>query len=162
MHFMHKPLILTLAGFLMFVIFSPHTVFGEDMTQLYTFNFTTQTDKADLYVPIIAGRDGIGTKSRFRLPYSMEEDGTETQSGLAYGLVLSDAEIVDGMYKIPAGTTGTFKLLVLYSLTDRPLDSEYELSLDRLHFFLKRDDRFSLYRHKIDKDVPALLEAHIR
>lgn len=113
-------------------------------TALYTVTYSFGASKEDLYMPVFAKRDLAHGSQEIALGYELLEDAEERVSyGTATGIVLSSEEIVDNMYRIPAGSNGTFTLFVLYSVDESEPEADYALRVTELPFY-RGDDRGAL------------------
>ena len=106
-------------------------------TALYTITYTFGLQHKDLYMPITVSR-GLSfgdSKDIFSLGYSVtpSEHGSSLY-GHTTGLVLSSAPIVDGMYKVKAGTAATFTLVIVLTVDDNDPMAKYALQVDKLPF----------------------------
>ena len=97
-------------------------------TITYHFGFLTR----ELYMPIIAKRDLIGTTTSSEAAFTLlDHKGATTTIGLMNGIVLSTATIKDGQYYLPAGTSADFTLVARLQSRTRPragMDSGAEMT----------------------------------
>lgn len=115
------------------------TQFGETAA-IYTIEYAFGLQKNDIYMPIVAER-GLGWKSdAHKLGYTIHsEDGVST-NGTTAAIVLSNAPIVDGMYKIAKGTAQKMTLLVVFSTTDALSKENYTLQVDQLPYYVDKGE----------------------
>lgn len=93
----------------------------------------------DLYIPVV-GEQNLPYGSRIRkFGYTFERSGTTTDTATGTALILSNAEMVDGFYRIPAGTTAWLTVLAIASADEKDGDL-YRMRVTELPFFLG-DDR---------------------
>ncbi len=117
----------------------------NDTQALFMIDFAFGTRVNDFFIPVLA-QSGI--------PYQSDEDvvgydvivdraevATEASST---SIVLSDLEIIDGMYRIPAGSNGRFTLLTVITVPAGIADSEYLVQVTSLPHYvgLDRDRRY--------------------
>lgn len=115
----------------------------RDNVALYTVSYAFGSDERDFYMPIMAVRDLAHDSGTENLGFEILEGGdTATTTGTAVGLVLSNAEIIDGMYKVPKGYVGKFTLVVLYSVTPGNDETDYALHVQELPFKMGTDKEY--------------------
>ncbi|MEM9336488.1 MAG: hypothetical protein AAGA35_01360 [Patescibacteria group bacterium] len=96
------------------------------LTISYSFGFSSR----EALLPIAAVRGE--TESQAVLGYELLEDSrASTSVGTAAGIIVSDAEVRNGQYYIPAGQTADFTLVVV--LTTEPTDPEIDYALQVSH-----------------------------
>ncbi len=109
----------------------------NEQNAFYTIDFRFGLTKYDLYMPIMAMRDLAWGSNQKTLGYEiLEESKVSTTTGIANGIVLSNAEVVDGMYKVPAGTAITFTLFVVYTVEASDEETDYALHVQELPFYI--------------------------
>lgn len=110
---------------------------------LYTISYAFGSEERDFYMPIMAIRDLAHDSGTEHLGFEILEGGeAATTTGTAVGLVLSNADIVDGMYKVPKGYTGRFTLVVLYSVLPGNDETDYALHVQELPFRMGEDKAY--------------------
>ena len=106
----------------------------NEQTAFYTISYRFGIPQRDFYLPIGAVRDATKDDG-FVLGYEFLEDGkTYTNKGTSAGIVLSDAEVVDGQYFIPAGKFRTFTLFVMLTTDETDPEMDYALHVNSLPF----------------------------
>lgn len=104
----------------------------ENGTQgVYIATFTVTTKNVAVYIPKATLRTtGTMPESEVGVVYSMRDSGDQIETqGKAAALILSDAETVGEMYKVPKDTTETFTLLGVFDNTGNTADY-YHLQID--------------------------------
>ena len=86
-------------------------------------------------LPFGAEEDALG--------YVILEDRFASDVGTAEGIVLSNAERVGAMYKIPKGTAAKMTLGIIFTIPEDALEADYQLQIQELPFYAG-DDR--MYR----------------
>lgn len=81
---------------------------------LYTVTYNFGTEKYDMYMPIIPVR--LNRPDALSYTFVDEKTNTPYTNGRAVGIVLSGAQIKDGAYFIPKGTSQKLTLMVLLAL----------------------------------------------
>ena len=108
----------------------------SDTTAAYFVTYKFGHESKDIYMPVRALRNqqyGMETTS---IGYEiLERSEFRSNKGTAMGIVLSNAEIVDGMYKVPKGYAASFTLLVLFEAADGEEETEYALQVTDLPFY---------------------------
>lgn len=100
-------------------------------TITYHFGFLTR----ELYMPIIAKRDLIGTTTSSEAAFTLlDHKGATTTIGLMNGIVLSTATIKDGQYYLPAGTSADFTLVAALTVPTSTSSADYALQVTALPF----------------------------
>ncbi len=107
---------------------------------MYTVEFGFSTHSNDFFIPIraIAGepygsaRDVVG----FDVIADRSRVATEAST---HSIVVSDAEVVDGMYRIPAGETRFFTLVTFVSVPPEEPDAEYLIQVTSLPHYVGVD-----------------------
>lgn len=103
---------------------------------LFTITYKFGHQDHDVYLPIVATRDLAHGSMTKELGYEILEDSRDTtDAGTAFGMVLSNAEIVDGMYKTKMGWGNTFTLVVLYTTPETLGENDYALRVTDLPFY---------------------------
>lgn len=106
-------------------------------TAMYTIEYRFGLQNQDIYMPIVTQRElEIGSEEK-KVGYSMREDAKAVRSdGVAVGIVLSNAPIVNGMYKISKGISRKMTLLVIYSAQTDSHEADYALQIDKLPYYV--------------------------
>lgn len=109
-------------------------------TILYTITYAFGLQKDDLYMPISAVRDLPNGANSNSVGYEITTDNEITHKGTAAAIVLSEAEIVDGMYKVPAGYKANFTLFALYT-GDASVgtSTRYALHMQELPYYIGKE-----------------------
>lgn len=106
---------------------------------IYTITYTFGSPNRDTYMPIAIQRDSGDFEHA--ITYEMLIDGTDlTDAGETIGLVLSDAEIKDNQYFVPAGTSKTFVLYVILTTPITAAEADYALHVTDLPFTTINED----------------------
>lgn len=115
-------------------------------TALYTIEYTFGLVNEDIYMPVVTQRDLEWKSSEHIVGYSIDTDEDETvTTGTAAGVVLSDAPIVNGMYKIDKGEAQKMTLLVLFKTEQTALEDSYKLQVGQLPYFVDTgEDDFTI------------------
>lgn len=107
------------------------------ITAMYTITYSFGLPKQDIYLPIATERNLSHRENDRKLGFSIHDDDEEiTNVGRTAGIVLSDAEIRDGMYFVPAGSSKTFTLLVFLRTQDTDQEDDYVVQVDNLPFLV--------------------------
>lgn len=119
---------------------------NED-TLLYTVTYKFGLEKSELRMPVGAVRGlQFGDASPY-VGYTLLQDSeTPVTKGDTYSIVLSNMEIVDGEYYVPAGKVGIFTLVTLVKLSPDFISVEerdYNLSMrvTSLPFTMMKDGK---------------------
>lgn len=106
-----------------------------DTTGLYTITYSFGLPKQDIYLPIKTERNLMHGNGDSTLGYTVRtENNVIANDGIAAAIVLSDAEVKDGMYFVPAGESATFTLVAFYKAPAMtPMDG-YKLQVEHLPF----------------------------
>jgi len=125
-------------------------------TALFTIEYVFGHDDYDLYMPILAERGLMWKGDANKVGYTFRQDDEEVLLGRAAGMVLSNAPIVNGMYKIEKGTAKKLLFFVLLSTqTDTP-EMDYALQVENLPF--KMDDKGTLEQLQLN---PSELQYYV-
>lgn len=111
---------------------SAHTFNATTTLFAVAYSFGSKDRAIDL--PIITGRDILGTRNDMLGYTLLDKNGLTTQVGTMHGLVLSDATIVNGRYHIPAGEAANFTLLTFLTTPTTPTQASYKLRVTALPF----------------------------
>lgn len=147
---------ISLSGFALTILIlcTPLTTFGyyttdqtvtkvTDQTALYSVTYNFGLANRDVYLPITTQRNlaFADTQDIQSVGYSFisSTNGTPTD-GTAVGLILSDAPIVNNMYKIGAGHRANFTLFVVLTLDADDPKAKYALQVDKLPFIVESSD----------------------
>jgi len=111
-----------------------------NQTALYTIDFYFGFQDEDVYIPVMTQRTEVNDPADKSVGYTFttSENG-DTTTGTSQALVLSDAEIIDGMYRIPAGHRGYFTLVAALTLDENDAKAKYGLQVTNLPFIKDRD-----------------------
>lgn len=132
--------------FLGCVLFSvlPHSAAAYNTTEqqairinehfaLYTIKFSLGSSDRSFAVPI--GMTRTETDVQNLLGFSMRIDGKDvTDTGLANGIVLANAPVVDGQYHVAQGKRTMFTAVVLFNTDSDTPEADYALKIDHLPF----------------------------
>lgn len=130
---------ITLTAFLGIILLTPFTTHASITGQAYTFGdsqalflieFSFATQQNDYYIPIRASHhpEALPESATYDIIDSMTEESSATTASL----VLSDLDVEDGHYHIPAGETGEFTLLIFADITEPNPLSEYHAQVNAL------------------------------
>ena len=103
----------------------------DERTGIYLVEFKLGHQKHDVYVPITATTGNMGDTT---LTYTLYDTDNMSIDGATTGMVISDARIDDGMYKVPAGTKKTFTLFTTFTPEKIETDGQYRLEVTSLPF----------------------------
>ena len=93
----------------------------------------------DLYMPVIAQRGLEWESTQKKLGYTFAENESHVhEHGTAAALVVSDAPIVNGMYKIEKGTAKTMTLLAFLITNPQQHEEDYALQVTRLPYYVDK------------------------
>ncbi len=107
---------------------------------LYTISYAFGLEDHDIYMPVLAVRNLSEENSRNKVGYTIrEESETVTTDGTATGIVLSDAPIENGMYRLQKGASHTMTLLVVYTTPADTFEEDYALQVDWLPYAVEKD-----------------------
>jgi len=110
---------------------------ATEQTALYTITYRFGLKNDDLYMPIIATRGLSHGSNQYALGYEiLEESKAPTTTGISAGIVLSNAKIENGMYKVPKGRSASFTLFVIYSVEKLEEETDYALHVQELPFYV--------------------------
>lgn len=91
----------------------------------------------DIYLPVVTKRGLAKESTEQQVGFTLREDGEKVKDlGIANGLVLSKAPIVDGMYKIKKGTSQKLWLVVMLTTKKDDPTTNYALQVDKLPFLM--------------------------
>lgn len=132
----------------------------SETKSLYTITYSFGHTKYDLYLPIAAVRDLPYQSQTNALGYEIVEDDTVTNDATdATAVVLSDADIVDTMYRIPAGAAATFTFIALLTTEPTDLEADYKIQITDLPFYRGEDRQpQALNVHELSHYVTPELE----
>ncbi len=144
------------AAFLFMLYTAPAEAFSKDQVDrysfantdtgqaVYTLSFVIGNSSKDLYIPIVGERDLANGTRKNRFGFSLEPgyEGGSSKAGEAIALIIAKAEIVDGYYKVPAGTSVAFKIVSLFKVKETEANT-YKFIVTELPFFVgdTRDPR---------------------
>lgn len=107
-----------------------------DEQALYMIEFSFVTSANDYYIPIQARNHPESLEHT--VTYDITDDTTSTPAATA-SIVLSDLEVVDDHYRIPAGETGSFTLVIFADITDPNHLSSYRAQVNSLPHLIGED-----------------------
>ena len=107
------------------------------ITAMYTITYSFGLPKQDIYLPTGTQRNLMHGESDRTLGYTIREDGEDiTDAGDVAGVVLSNAEVKDGMYFVPKGSKASFTLVVLLRTQPNTPKEDYSLLVENLPFLV--------------------------
>jgi hypothetical protein len=125
-------------------------------TELFTITYHFGATDKDFYLPITALRDTSNTSNK-NLGYSIvDESGKTSNIGSTTALVLSHAQIKDGRYFVPAGTSSDFTLVTILHRPPHTSTVPYRLLVTALPFTM--NIRGTLYENHLN---PSELQYYI-
>lgn len=113
-----------------------------DSSALFVIDFSFGHERYDVYVPFLTTY-GEQQKNN-SLSYSIQNNEGEDVIGSATGVVLSSANIVNGMYRIPKGVKQHFSLVVLVQLDENDIGAEYWTKVHHLPFTFSTTQQLGL------------------
>lgn len=130
-------------------------------TGLYTITYNFGLAKNDVYLPIATTRNLRHGESDTTLGYTIQTDDNQiVTGGDSAAIVLSNAKLVDGMYRVPAGTNATFVLTAFYKLDAATPDDRFKIQVEQLPFVAaleSSNDQRSLNPSELKKYVTPSL-----
>ena len=137
------------AAFLFMLYSAPAEAFSKDQVDrysfakseegiaVYTLAFALGGFSKDTYIPVVGERDlaNGARKDRFGYVINSGYPNEISTDGEVTSFLIASHEIVDGHYKIPAGTTGLFKIIALLNI-DESESNTYQFSVTELPFFV--------------------------
>lgn len=107
----------------------------------YSVSYIFTTDDYELIVPMGTKRSSATSHDNlFANAYTFtSSEGGDGTAGETAGIVLSDAPVVDGNYRIPANSSATFTLFVILKLDEDAPRAKYGLQMTHLPFSIVRD-----------------------
>ncbi len=113
----------------------------SDTTALFTVTYRFGFLNREAYLPISAVRNLAFSTTSDAVGYTLLDGAaTNTPVGTMNGLVLSSAEIRDGMYYLPAGKAADFTLVAALTTGTTTKEADYALTISSLPFYMI-DDR---------------------
>jgi hypothetical protein len=106
-------------------------------TALYTITYRFGFLNREVYLPITTLR-GKSTTSTM-IGYDVLSSSTKSSAGVAHALVLSNAEIRDGMYYLPKGAVADFTFVSALSLPAGQSVADYAIRLNAVPFITVDD-----------------------
>lgn len=94
----------------------------------------------DIYMPIVAQRGLQRDSDEPKVGYSFREDGRILNFGTSAGIIVSDAPVSDGMYKIEKGTARAMTLFVILDTNEAAPHKYYALQVDKLPYYVDRTE----------------------
>ena len=114
-----------------------------DTTALFTITYRFGLEKRDVYMPIGALRDSADADALI-LTYQLLSDNKPIDNSIINGLVLTkdtNVTIINNTYHVPAGSSATFTLYVLPTLTDTAAtNDDLSVLVTQLPFVMKTDE----------------------
>lgn len=109
-----------------------------DQAALYTISYRFGLQNDTIYMPVLATRALIeDTPETDRVAYTLRTDqDAVTEEGSVAGFVVSNAPIVDGMYKINAGISYTMTLVVLLTTPEDAEPADYGVQVEKLNYLV--------------------------
>ncbi|MCD5381740.1 MAG: hypothetical protein LR017_00310 [Candidatus Pacebacteria bacterium] len=118
------------------------TAFTLDNTAgIYLITFKLGHGNHDIYVPITATTEDRGNTA---LTYALYGTDDTTIDGDTTSMVISNATIENGMYKVPAGTKKTFTLFTVFTPHTIAVDGQYRLAVTHLPFSFNETTQLQL------------------
>lgn len=111
-------------------------------TALYSVTFYFGFADKDVYIPITTQRTTTNDITNRSVGYTFEtrEQG-DPEAGVSAGIVISDADIVNGMYVVPAGHTKSFTLYTILTLDTNTPAEKYRMQVTNLPYTLVSDTK---------------------
>lgn len=115
-------------------------VSGDGMTAAFMLTVPMGGFNDDIYVPVQSKRNlAYGTReNHFGFTIESGFPSERTDDGTVASLAVSAAEIVDGFYKVPAGTQIPFTFLTLMNVSEAE-SNIYRYRLTELPFFIGQE-----------------------
>lgn len=107
-------------------------------TALFTISYTFGLEEHDIYMPIIATRGLEWKGGDQEVGYTFTEDDEVHENGTAAALVLSNAPVVNNMYKIEKGTAKTMTLFAMLVTDQDEHEEDYALQVTQLPYYVDR------------------------
>lgn len=109
----------------------------DDGVAVYTLSFVLGGYSKDLYIPIIGVRGLVNGTRQNNFGFEMQAGYGENPSedGQVTALMISNADIVNGQYKVPAGTSAAFKIVALFRTAKDESDT-YRFKVTEFPFFI--------------------------
>jgi len=106
---------------------------------MYLIEYSFGLPDNDIYMPVIAQRDLAWESTQKKAGYSFTENGSHIHTqGTAAALVVSDAPIVDGMYKIEKGSAKKMTLLAFLITDPKAHEDDYALQVTKLPYYVDK------------------------
>ncbi len=114
----------------------------DEGSVLYGITYDFGSNRYEYSMPIVPERRDVSEDQSRTLTYAVrDEDQGEVNYGETTGIVLSQADMKDGMYFIPRGGSRRFTLLVLLTGQDVPSEPlELALGVTNLPFIMVHTD----------------------
>ncbi len=106
----------------------------SDTTALYTITYRFGFLNRELYIPISAVRGAMPTRDA--VSYELMTGSTTSNLGTMSALVVSTAEIKNGMYYLPAGKAADFTFVVALTMPARTKVADYKTQMTALPFIM--------------------------
>lgn len=114
----------------------------SNTASLFTIEYAFGWGKNDIYMPIFAERGLAWESTLKKVGYTLREDAKDiATNGKASAIVLSNAPIVDGMYKLEKGKAQKMTLVVVFTTASTTPETDYALQVDRLPFYVDKGNK---------------------
>lgn len=108
----------------------------DETTALFFITYEFGNTTKDFYLPVLAVRDQEHGSEVKSVGFSVFEDGEEaTDVGATQAIVLADAPLANGMYRVPAGTANRFTLAVILTTDEDTPETDYTVAMTDLPFY---------------------------
>ena len=116
---------------------SAYSINGE--STLYKVTFEWGFSGRDVLIPVLATRGLGATEATSTLGFELlTETGLRTKDGLSTAIVLTDAPIENGYYRLKSGETKTFTVLGVYQ--HERSTGKYAFAVSALPFVIERGE----------------------
>lgn len=116
----------------------------DNTTAVFTIDFSFGHASHDITIPVSAQPMSLVENKTSTLGYTITATDGKPAQGRMMGIVLSDAQVSNGFYKIKKGESAAFTLLVLF-VPDTKEARTYAASVSQLPFTF--DGKQNLYLH---------------
>jgi hypothetical protein len=111
---------------------SAHTI--NATTTLFAVAYSFGSASRDMDLPVIVGRDILGTRNDMLGYTLLDKNGTTVTDGTMHGLVISNAPIVNGRYHVKAGTSASFTFVTFLTTPVSKTPTSYQVRVTALPF----------------------------
>jgi hypothetical protein len=114
----------------------------DDQGVLYSITYDFGMEKYDLYLPIVPARSVATEAGKKDLTYTILDESEDVSGyGETVGVVVSNAEMRNGMYFVPKGEAKRFTLIVLLVEPETAPKNSLDLALQvtNLPFTMKKE-----------------------